>query len=68
MFVIRQLGKLVHKENCSHDFVSFLNYSIIIIQVTYIKIETKEVSEGLKSVIVVSIYDQYILVNSLSSQ
>ena len=42
--VIGRLGKLVHKQNCSHDF--FLNsiYNIIIIKVRYITIETKEVT------------------------
>ena len=44
--VIRKLGKLVHKQNCSHDFFFFfffINYNIIIVQVRYINIETKEV-------------------------
>jgi hypothetical protein len=40
--VIGKLGKLVQKQNCSHDFFLFyfLNYSIIIVQVRYITIET----------------------------
>jgi hypothetical protein len=69
--VIGQLSTLLHKENCSHDFVYFLNYNIIIIQVAYINIETKEVArigynmfpflhsysdEGLISVVIVSAY------------
>ena len=41
--VIRKLGKLVHKQNCSHDFFYFINYNIIL-QLRYITIETKEVA------------------------
>ena len=42
--VIGKLDKLVHKQNCSHDFfLYFINYNIIIVQVIYINIETKEV-------------------------
>ena len=42
--VIRKLGKLVHKQNCSYDFLFiFLNYNIIIVQIRCINIETKEV-------------------------
>ena len=33
--VIGNLGKLVHKQNCSHNFLFyFINYNIIIVQVT----------------------------------
>ena len=43
--VIGKLGKLVHKQKCSHDFLFyFINYSIIIVQVRYIIIETKKLS------------------------
>jgi hypothetical protein len=41
--VIGKLGKLGHKQNCSHDFFIFLNYNIIIVQVRYITIERKDV-------------------------
>ena len=41
--VMGKLGKLVHKQNCSHDFFYFINYNIIIVQVRYITIESKEV-------------------------
>jgi len=41
-FVIGNLGKLVHKQSCFHDIFYFINY-IIIVQVRYITIETKEV-------------------------
>jgi len=41
--VIGKLGKLVHKQNCSHDFLFyFINYNIIIVQVRYITIKTEE--------------------------
>ena len=41
--VIAQLGKFVHNQYCSKDsFLFFINYSIIIEQVRYITIETKE--------------------------
>jgi len=34
--VIGKLGKLVHKQNCSHDFFFyFINYGIIIVQAKY---------------------------------
>jgi hypothetical protein len=39
--VIGKLGKLVHKQNY---FFYFINYNIIIVQVRYISIETKEVA------------------------
>jgi hypothetical protein len=39
--VIGKLGKLVHKQNY---FSYFINYNIIIVQVRYISIETKEVA------------------------
>jgi len=43
--VIAKLGKLVHKQNCSHDFLFyFIDNSIFNEQVRYITIETKEVS------------------------
>jgi hypothetical protein len=43
--VIGKLDKLVHKQNCSHNFLFyFINYKIIIILVRYITIETKEVA------------------------
>ena len=43
--VLVKLDKLVHKYNCSHDFLFYIiNYSIIIVQVSYITIETKEVA------------------------
>ena len=43
--VIGKLGKLVHKQNCSHGFLFYLiNYSIIIVQVRYKTIETKEIA------------------------
>jgi hypothetical protein len=42
--VIEKLSTLVDKQNCFHDFVLFfMNYRIIIVQVRYITIETKEV-------------------------
>jgi len=42
--VIGKLGKLVHKQKCSHNFFFYLiNYNINIVQVRYITIETKEV-------------------------
>jgi len=41
--VIGQLGNLLHKETVRTLFY-FLNYNIIIIQVVYINIETKEVA------------------------
>jgi hypothetical protein len=41
--VIGKLGKLGHKQNCSHDFFIFFNYNIIIVQVRYITIERKDV-------------------------
>ena len=42
--VIGKLGKLVHKQTCSHDFFFyFINYKIIIVQVRCITSETKEV-------------------------
>jgi hypothetical protein len=35
--VIGNLGKLVHKQNCSHNFLFyFINYNIIIVQVTHL--------------------------------
>jgi hypothetical protein len=37
--VIGKLGKLVHKQNCSHDLFFNINYTIIIVQVRYITIE-----------------------------
>ena len=37
-----KIGKLVHVQNCSRDFFYFINYNIIIVQVGYITIETKE--------------------------
>jgi len=45
--VIEKLGKLVHKQSCSHDvfFIYFyINYDIIIVQVRYITFETKTVA------------------------
>jgi hypothetical protein len=39
--VIGKLGKLVHKQNY---LFYFINYNIIIVQVRYISIETKEVA------------------------
>ena len=42
--VIGNLSTLVDKQICFHDFVLFfINYRIIIVQVIYITIETKEV-------------------------
>jgi hypothetical protein len=41
--VIGKLGKLVHKQNCSHIFFDLINYNIIL-QLRYITIETKEVA------------------------
>ena len=43
--VIGKLGKLVHKQNCSHDFFYFINYNIIL-QLRYITIGTKEVAHN----------------------
>ena len=44
--VIGKLGKLVHKQNCSHYFFFyFINYNIIIVQVRHINIETKVVAQ-----------------------
>ena len=34
--VVGNIGKVVHKQNCSHDFFLFYNYNIIIVQVRYI--------------------------------
>jgi len=43
--VIAKLCKLVHKQNCFHDFfLDFMNYDIIIVQVRYITIETTKVA------------------------
>ena len=42
--VIKKLGKLVHKQNCFSRFFIFMNYNIIVVQVRYISIETKEVA------------------------
>jgi hypothetical protein len=36
-----KLGKLLHKQNCSQDFFYIINYSIVIVQVRCITIETK---------------------------
>jgi len=42
--VIGKYGKLVHKQNCSHNFFLYYIYNIIIVQVIYITIGTKEVA------------------------
>jgi len=42
--VIGKLGKLGHKKLFSRLFLLFINYNIIIVQVGYITIETKEVA------------------------
>jgi hypothetical protein len=42
--VIEKLGKLVHKQNCLTTLFHFINYNIIIVQVRYITVETKEVT------------------------
>ena len=43
--VIGELDKLVHKQNCFHDFFYFINYNIILVHdVRYIITETKEVT------------------------
>ena len=56
--VIGKLGKLVHTKNCSHDCFYFINYNIIIIQVRYITIETKEATR--------IVYNEFLLPHSSS--
>jgi hypothetical protein len=42
--VIGKLGKLSHKQNCSHNFYFYINHNIIIVQVRYINIERKQIA------------------------
>jgi hypothetical protein len=42
--VMKILGKLVHRQTALTTFFYFINFNIIIIQVRYITIETKEVT------------------------
>ena len=43
--LVEKFGKLVDKQNCSYIFLFyFINFNIIIVQVRYITIETKEVA------------------------
>ena len=39
--VIGKLGKLVHKQNCSHDFLFFINYSIILYKLDTLQLKQK---------------------------
>ena len=57
--VIGKLGKLVHKQNCSHDFFIFINYNIIIVQVRYLTIETNEATR--------IVYNEFLFPHSYSS-